>query len=166
MSLFWIFFLFCSTSRNSRYKNLQVAMMNKRKLLRCPKTKRSRYGLRRKMKISEVSEFSILSYAQNWKLGNLGNMSLLSSFDSSYNSRFRNDKNMKLPKNWKVPIWFKRKNKNFQDSRVFDFALYPRSKTQKSLEFCLPRILALVVTQDLKTPKKWTETKTKSLDII
>ena len=128
MSLFWIFFLFYSTSRNSRYKNLQVAMMNKRKLLRCPKTKRSRYGLRRKMKISEVSEFSILSYAQNWKLGNLGNMSLLSSFDSSYNSRFRNDKNMKLPKNWKVPIWFKRKNKRFPS---FRFCPIPKIKNSE-----------------------------------
>ena len=128
MSLFWIFFLFYSTSRNSRYKNLQVAMMNKRKLLRCPKTKRSRYGLRRKMKISEVSEFSILSYAQNWKLGNLGNMSLLSSFDSSYNSRFRNDKNMKLPKNWKVPIWFKRKNKI---SKISEFSILPDTQDQK-----------------------------------
>ena len=47
----------------------------------------------------------------------------------------------------------KRKNKNFRDFRVFDFDLYPRSKTGKSLKFCLPRILTLVVTQDLKTPK-------------
>ena len=64
-----------------------------RKLIRCPNTERSRYGLRRKMKISEVSEFSILPYTKNRKLGNLENISLLSNSDSSYNSRFKNDKN-------------------------------------------------------------------------
>ena len=43
--------------------------MKKLKLRRCLKTKRSRYGLRRK-KISEVSEFLILPYTQNRNLGN------------------------------------------------------------------------------------------------
>ena len=113
------------------------------------------------MKISEVSEFSVLPYIQNWKLGNLRNMSLLSNSDSSCNSRFKNDKNMNWAKNWKVLIRIKRKNKNFRDFRVFDFDLYPRSKTRKSRKFCLLRILTLIVTQDLKTPKKWAETKTK-----
>ena len=65
-------------------------MMKKLKLLRCLKTRRSRYGLRRKMKTSEVSEFSILPYTQNRKLRNLGKMSLLSNSDISYNSRFKN----------------------------------------------------------------------------
>ena len=74
---------------------------------------------------------------------------------------------MNWPKNWKVPIWFKRKNKNFWDFRVFWVyilgisEIYPRSKTQKSREFCLPRIMKLIVIQDLKTPKQSTETKTK-----
>ena len=113
------------------------------------------------MKISEVSVFSILPYTQNRKLGNLRNMSLPSNPDSSYKSRFKNDKNMNWGKNRKVLIWFKRKNKNFRDFRVFDFALHPRSKTRKSWKFCLPRILTLIVTQCLKTPEKWTETKTK-----
>ena len=63
------FFLFYFTSRNSRYENLQVTIMKKLKLRRCLKTKRSRYGLRRK-KISEVSEFLILPYTQNRNLGN------------------------------------------------------------------------------------------------
>ena len=113
------------------------------------------------MKISEVSEFSVLPYIQNRKLGNLRNMSLLSNSDSSCNSRFKNDKNMNWAKNWKVLIRIKRKNKNFRDFRVFDFDLYPISKTQKSRKFCLLRILTLIVTQDIKTPKKWAETKTK-----
>ena len=53
-------------------------------------------------------------------------------------------------------MWFNEKKKIFlfRDFRVFDFALYPRSKTRKSRKFCLPRIMTLVVTQDLKTPKK------------
>ena len=113
------------------------------------------------MNISEVSEVLILPCNQNRKLGNLGNMSLTSNSDSSYNSRFKNHKNMNWAENWKVPIWFKRKNKNFRDFQVFDFALYPKLKTRKSRKFCLSRILTLIVTQDLKTPKKWTETKTK-----
>ena len=78
--------------------------MKKLKLLRFPKTKLSRYDLRKKMKISEVSEFSILPFTQNWKLGNLGNMSLLSNADSSYKSRLKNDKNMNWAKNWKDVI--------------------------------------------------------------
>ena len=69
-------------------------MMKRLKLLRCPKTKRSRYGLRRKVKTSQISEFSILRYTQNRKLGNIENKSLLSNSDSSYNSRFKNNKNM------------------------------------------------------------------------
>ena len=64
-------------------------------------------------------------------------------------------------KNWKVLIWFKRKTKNFRDFRVFDFALYPRSKARKSRKFRLPRIMTLIVIQDLKRPKKSFETKTK-----
>ena len=86
------------------------------------------------------------------------NMSLLSNSDSSYKSRVKNNKNMSWAKNWKVPIWFKRKKKNFGDFRVFGFALYPRSKTRKSRKFWLPRILTQVVTEDLKTPEKWIET--------
>ena len=49
--------------------------------------------LEEKRKISEISEFSILPYTQNRKLGNLGKCSFTSNFDSSCNLRFRNDKN-------------------------------------------------------------------------
>ena len=45
------------------------------------------------LKISEVSESSILPYTQNRKLGNLGKSSFTSNFDSCYNLRFRNEKN-------------------------------------------------------------------------
>ena len=37
------------------------------------KTGRFRYDLKEKIKISEISEFSILPYTQDRKLGNLGN---------------------------------------------------------------------------------------------
>ena len=65
-------------------------------------------------------------------------------------------------------IWFKRKNKNFQDFQVFDFALYPKSTTRKSREFRLPRILTLIARfinthtqkKKKKKKKKWSETKT------
>ena len=66
-------------------------------------------------------------------------------------------------------IWTERKIERFRYelkekikiSKIFDFDLYPRWKTRKSRKFYLPRILTLVVTQDLKTPKKWAETKTE-----
>ena len=47
----------------------------------------------KKVKISEVFKFSILSYTQNRKLGNLGKCYFTSNFDSSCNLGFRNDKN-------------------------------------------------------------------------
>ena len=37
------------------------------------KTERFRYDLKEKINISEISEFSILPYIQDRKLGNLGN---------------------------------------------------------------------------------------------
>ena len=50
--------------------------------------------LSKKVKISEVSEFSILSYIQNWKLGNLRKYSFTSNFDSSCNLRCKNNKKL------------------------------------------------------------------------
>ena len=49
--------------------------------------------LEEKTKTFEVSEFSILPYTQNRKLGNLGKCSFTSNSDSCCNLRFRNDKN-------------------------------------------------------------------------
>ena len=49
--------------------------------------------LLKKVKISELSKFSILSYTQNRKVGNLRKCSFTSNYDSSCNLRFRNDKN-------------------------------------------------------------------------
>ena len=50
--------------------------------------------LEENMKISEVSEFSILPYTQNRKLGNLGNFYFTSNFGSSCNVRSKNDKKL------------------------------------------------------------------------
>ena len=50
--------------------------------------------LEEKQKISDVSEFSILSYTQNRKIGNLGKCSFTSNFDSSCNLSCKNDKKL------------------------------------------------------------------------
>ena len=47
-----------------------------------------------KVKISEVSEFSILPCTQNRKLGNLGQCSFTSNFDSSCNLKCKSDKKL------------------------------------------------------------------------
>ena len=73
---------------------------------------------------------------------------------------------MNWAKNWKVPIWFrKKKSKDFWDFWVFKFSLYRRSKTQKSRKFRLPQIMILSAYQDLKTPKKSIYTKAKKVAI-
>ena len=46
------------------------------------------------VKISEVSEFSILPYTLNRKLGNFGKCYFTSNFDSSYNLRCKNGKKL------------------------------------------------------------------------
>ena len=46
------------------------------------------------MEISEVSEFSILPYTQNRKLGNLEECPFASNFDSSCNLRCKNAKRL------------------------------------------------------------------------
>ena len=51
-----------------------------------------------KVKISEVSEFSILPYTQNQNLVNLGKCSFTSNFEICCNLRFRNNKNELIQK--------------------------------------------------------------------
>ena len=86
----------------------------------------------KKVKISEISEFSILPYTQNRKLGNLGKCSFTSNFHSSCNLRFRNDKNELTQKLKGEDMLLVEKKKNFRDFRVFDFAQHPKLKTRKS----------------------------------
>ena len=49
--------------------------------------------LEEEVKISEVSEFSILPYTQNRKLGNLGKFSFTSNFERSCNLDAKTTKN-------------------------------------------------------------------------
>ena len=109
-------------------QNLKVTMMRKLNLLRYPKTKRSRYGLKTKINISEVSEFSILRYTHNRKLGNLRNMSLPSNSGSSYNSRFKNTRK-----------WNETKSKRFR------YDLEYKTKISEISEFSI-----LIYTQNWK----------------
>ena len=82
----WIFFF---TSNFGRSLNLDAKTT---KNLPRQKFKSQDMLSFQKVKISEFSEFLILSYTQNQKLGNLGKCSFTSNFDSSCNLRFRNDK--------------------------------------------------------------------------
>ena len=50
--------------------------------------------LEEKVKISELSEFSILTYTQNRKLGNLRKCSFTSNFGCSCNLSCKNDKKL------------------------------------------------------------------------
>ena len=50
------------------------------------KTEIFRYDLKEKIKISEISEFSILPYTQNRKLGNLGKFCFIWLFKTLLNA--------------------------------------------------------------------------------
>ena len=107
------------------------------------------------MKISEISEFLILPYTQYRSLRNLP---FFSNFDSIFNWRFRNDKKNEL----KHKIW-EEKGK-FLRFTSFRFCPKPKIESSEISKICLLlQILAAVVTEDLKTTKKWTKTKTKRL---
>ena len=85
--------------------------------------------LEEKKKISEISEFSILPYTQNRKLGNLGKCSFTSNFDSSCNLRFRRDKN-ELRKNLKSQDMLLEEKKKIP--RFLSFRLCPTPKIKNS----------------------------------
>ena len=75
-----------------------------------------------KKKISEVSEFSILPYIQNRKLGNFGKCSFTSNFDNCCNLRFRNDKNEPRQKHKVQDMLLEEKKKT---SEVSGFSILP-----------------------------------------
>ena len=102
--------------------------------------------LEEKKKISEMSEFLILPYTQNWKLRNLGKGSFTSNFDSSYNLRFRNDKN-ELSQKLKVIKWIKKEKRNFLRSLSFQFCSIPIIENSEISEsVLLLQILTVFVT--------------------
>ena len=87
------------------------------------------------MKISEVSEFSILSYTQNRKLGNLGKRSFTSNFDSSCNLRFRNDKN-ELRQKLKGQDMLLEEKKKISEISEFSILSYTQNRKVGNLEKC------------------------------
>ena len=97
-------------------------------------------------KIFEISEFSILSYTQNQKLGNLGKCSFNSNFESSCNLRFRNDKN-ELRQNLKVIKWIKKKKRKLPRFPSFRFCSIPKIENSEiSKSVLLLQILTVLVT--------------------
>ena len=92
--------------------------------------------LEEKYKISEASEFSILPYTQNWKLGNLGKRSFTSNFDSSCNLRFRNNKN-ELRQKLKVIKWIEKKKRKLPRFPSFRFFSIPKIENSEISESAL-----------------------------
>ena len=107
--------------------------------LRCKNNKKVRQNLKgqdmlleEKRKISEVSEFLILPYTQNRKLGNLGKFSFTLNLESSCNLRCKNNKKISETKSSRSRYASIRKKEKSRGLQVFDFALYAKSKTRKS----------------------------------
>ena len=101
--------------------------------------------LLKKVKISEVSEFSILSYTQKRKLGNLGKCSFTPNFQSSCNLRFRNDKNQLTQKLEGQDMLLKEKRK-FPRFSSFRFCHLPKIENSEISEsVLLVQVLPVVV---------------------
>ena len=97
------------------------------------------------MKISEVSQFSILLYTQNRKLGNLGKWCFTSNFDSSCNLRCKNDKKLTETKPESQDRFLEEKIK-FPRFPSFRFCRAPKIKNSEISEsVLLPQILTVVV---------------------
>ena len=102
--------------------------------------------LEEKQKIPEIAEFSILSYTQNQKLGNLRKCSFNWNFESSCNLRFRNDKN-ELRQNLKVIKWIKKKKRKLPRFPSFRFCSIPKIENSEiSKSVLLLQILTVLVT--------------------
>ena len=119
------------------------------------------------LKISEVSESSILPYTQNRKLGNLGKCSFISNFDSCYNLRFRNDKK-ELKQKRKVIKWIKKKKRKLprfpslrfcsipkiENSEIPESVLLPQIFTKRSIVFLWLLTLSHIFPENLiKVPQ-------------
>ena len=101
--------------------------------------------LEEKKKVSEISEFSILPYTQNRKLGDLGKCSFTSDFDSCCNLRFRNDKN-ELRQKRKVIKGIKKKERELPRFPSFRFCSIPKIENSKISEsVLLLQIMTVVV---------------------
>ena len=98
------------------------------------------------MKISELSEFSILSYTQNRKLGNLGKCSFTSNFGSSCNLRCKNDKKL-TDKNFKGHDMLLEEKVKISELSEFSILTYTKIENLEISEsVLLLQILTVVVT--------------------
>ena len=97
-------------------------MQKREKKLPRQKRKGKDMLLFKKVKICEISEFSILPYTQNRKLGNLGKCSFTSNFDSSCNLRFRKDKNELRKKLKSQGMLLEEEKKN---PEIYEFSVLP-----------------------------------------
>ena len=101
--------------------------------------------LLKKVKISEVSEFSILSYTQNRKLGNLEKCSATSNFDSSCSLRFRNGKSEPRQKLKGQDMLLEEKNKISEISEFLILSYTQNRKLGISESVLLLQILTVAV---------------------
>ena len=93
------------------------------------KTERFQYDLKKK-KISEVSEFSILLYTQNQKLGNLGEFYFTSTFSSIWNPISKNQKKTWGKRN--ITLWCGLIRKIWKFPRFPSFRFGPMNKIENS----------------------------------
>ena len=93
------------------------------------KTERFRYNLKEKIKISEISKFSILLYTQNRKLGNLGKFYFTTTFSSIWNQDQKPKKNLKQ-KN--ITLWCSLRRKIWKFPRFPSFRFGPMNKIENS----------------------------------
>ena len=96
------------------------------------------------------------------KTRNLQKFSFTSKFYTDFNSRFKSPKNKLRQKLKRFQYDLEGK---WKFSRFPSFRFYPILKIENSEIteiYLLLQILTVVVTQDLKTTKNWTETKTES----
>ena len=96
--------------------------------------------------MSKVSEFPILSYIINRKLGNLGKCSFASNFDSSSTLSCKNGKKLTEIKARRSRYAFRRKIKSLPSFQVFHFVLYQHAKLGNPGNFFLIRISTAVGT--------------------
>ena len=102
--------------------------------------------LKEKNKMPEVSEFSVLPYIQNQKIGNLGKCFLTLKFDSCCNLSSETAK-MNWVKNLKVKKWIKKKEIKFPRFPSFRFCSIPKIENLEISEsVALLQILKVVVT--------------------
>ena len=79
------------------------------------------------MRISKVSEFLILPYTQNRKLGNFGKCSFASNFEICFNFRFRNDKN-ELTQKFKGQDMLSEEKNKISEVSEFSIFLYTQNR--------------------------------------